>query len=191
MRPIRVLPTVPSSTQIYDYDHHKVASYSYVTSNTADSTFNSVNIARSHSHYTASQPSLESSCATMTISDSNNYAMRYYSTDLGRWINRDPVEEKIKLKKRQNVYDPKNNFSNIELNLYVFVSNSPNNIFDPFGLCPEGCSMHLGDSDVYKVDGWFPIPNSKGRLPGSCRSIIKIINDVKSLASHKITENTL
>ncbi|MBN1182198.1 MAG: hypothetical protein JXB49_07915, partial [Bacteroidales bacterium] len=44
------------------------------------------------------------------------YGYRYYSTNLGRWINRDPSEEKG------------------GINLYVFVNNSPINLWDYLGL---------------------------------------------------------
>ncbi len=75
----------------YVYDHIEVTSYSYVTSNTANTTFNSVNIAQSCNYYTASCTASQSSDATMMTRDNNYYAMRYYSTDLGRWISRDPI----------------------------------------------------------------------------------------------------
>ena len=43
------------------------------------------------------------------------YGYRYYSTELGRWLNRDPLEEEG------------------ALNLYLFVNNNPINSFDPLG----------------------------------------------------------
>ncbi|MBN1187106.1 MAG: RHS repeat-associated core domain-containing protein [Bacteroidales bacterium] len=47
------------------------------------------------------------------------YGYRYYSTNLGRWINRDPIEERG------------------GINLYVFVGNNSLNAFDPLGLSPH------------------------------------------------------
>jgi len=44
------------------------------------------------------------------------YGFRYYSPDLGRWINRDPIEEQG------------------GVNLYQFVANGPTNYIDAFGL---------------------------------------------------------
>ncbi len=46
----------------------------------------------------------------------NNYGYRYYSTSLGRWVNRDPIEEKG------------------GKNLYEFTNNDPVNLWDYLGL---------------------------------------------------------
>ena len=48
---------------------------------------------------------------------------RYYSPKLGRWLSRDPLEEKA---------DP------VSQKLYVFVDNGPVDFFDPIGLEKEG-----------------------------------------------------
>ena len=45
------------------------------------------------------------------------YGYRYYSPALGRWMSRDPIEERG------------------GLNLYAFVNNDPVNLYDPHGLC--------------------------------------------------------
>jgi RHS repeat-associated protein len=49
------------------------------------------------------------------------YGYRYYDSDLGRWLNRDPIEEEG------------------GLNLYGFVENNPVNFVDALGLLAEPC----------------------------------------------------
>ena len=90
MHSIRVRPATAST---YLYGHHAVAAYTYFTSSITNIIYSTINIAKSHNYYTASYTSPKSLDATMMTSDNNYYAYRYYSTDLGRWVNRDPIEE--------------------------------------------------------------------------------------------------
>ena len=114
----------------YVYDHPEVTSYTHFTSSRVSSTFNTVNIAESHNHYIASQTSLELSYVTMITSDNNNYAYRYYSSELGRWISRDPIAEKG------------------GMNVYGFVGNFTLDNMDAIGLssccccCPSYLKIH-------------------------------------------------
>ena len=57
------------------------------------------------------------------------YGYRFYSPELKRWLNRDPIEER---------------FGD---NVYLFVKNSPNVFIDAFGLisiCRYACWKHVG-----------------------------------------------
>jgi len=58
------------------------------------------------------------------------YGRRYYSPSLGRWLNRDPLEEEG------------------GLNLVAFVGNNSANVYDPFGLneviVSGGCNANKG-----------------------------------------------
>ena len=94
---MRVRPTASFSEPIYGYYLHEATSYSHATSSTANTTYNTIKTEFS-SHNpeisTASQSSLTPSSTPTTVSARNYYGYRYYSTDLGRWINRDPAGEK-------------------------------------------------------------------------------------------------
>jgi uncharacterized protein RhaS with RHS repeats len=48
----------------------------------------------------------------------NYYGYRYYSPELGRWVNRDPIAEKG------------------GLNIYAFLENAPVDFVDALGLLP-------------------------------------------------------
>ena len=67
------------------------------------------------------------------------YGYRFYSSDLGRWINRDPIGE------------------HGGIHLYEFARNSAINKFDPFGLtyeeCEEGCKQEKRDALV-ELQNW-------------------------------------
>ena len=131
MHSIRVRPTASFFDKKYVYDHPKVTSYRCFTSSRANSTFNTINIAQSYNYHTTLHTALELSCVTMTISDSNNYAYRYYSTDLGRWISRDPLGEKG------------------GMNVYGFVGNATINEYDIFGLAPQVCGIDENGNAKY------------------------------------------
>ena len=62
--------------------------------------------------------------ATTTASGMCFYGYRFYHPEIGRWINRDPIEEEG------------------GINLYVVVNNAPLNYYDPLGEAPigPGCS---------------------------------------------------
>ena len=122
---IRVRPT---SVPIYDYDHPEVASYTYAISNT---TFNTIKAGFSPPATlcvalragnqnlvvsTYSQASLASSYATTMHTSRNYYGYRYYSTEMGRWISRDPMEE------------------DGGINFYAFVKNNSIDVIDNLGL---------------------------------------------------------
>lgn len=76
---------VPTYNTTYTYD----ATCTKQTNNTHN-TINTVTSNTSPASYTSQYASLH---ATMTPSVLSNYGYRYYSTDLGRWINRDPIHE--------------------------------------------------------------------------------------------------
>jgi RHS repeat-associated protein len=106
------------------------------------------------------------------------YGFRYYSPDLGRWLNRDPIDESghrllqeaggedeitalmlepigaldllLLLLKSQEDENPD------EPNLYGFVLNSPCNLIDPDGLKTQG------------LVSWKPIPRHAAILIDSC-----------------------
>jgi RHS repeat-associated protein len=63
------------------------------------------------------------------------YGFRYYSPELGRWIRRDPHQEKG------------------GINLYVFVENKAANKFDPFGLFAGERSQWEQEYDAWE-DAW-------------------------------------
>jgi RHS repeat-associated protein len=82
------------------------------------------------------------------------YCYRYYSPELGRWLNRDPLEERG------------------GLNLYVFVNNDPVGGYDLLGLTSPDQILSsffskstteriwvMGEQDEYtkKVRGWQPV----------------------------------
>ncbi|MBF0227850.1 MAG: RHS repeat-associated core domain-containing protein [Desulfobacterales bacterium] len=59
------------------------------------------------------------------------YGYRFYSAELGRWLNRDPIGEELFYNKLSS-YPHKDNY--IDFNLYLFVLNSPIHLIDLFGL---------------------------------------------------------
>ena len=140
-----VQPVFPFSEPTYVYALPEVTSYSYVTSNTANITYNTIKAGFSlpatlcvalragsqNSEATTTQHT--SSHATMTTSAHNYYGYRYYSTDLGRWINRDPIQERG------------------GLNVYGFVDNEPVSRIDMWGLSAAG---------TVAMTIWMPIVES-------------------------------
>jgi len=74
---------------------------------------------------------------TIFVLDVSVYAFRYYSPELGRWINRDPIEEEG------------------GLNLYAFVWNNAINRYDLFGYAPGDpygtleAALAAANKDVY------------------------------------------
>ena len=60
------------------------------------------------------------------------YGYRYYSTELGRWINRDPIEEEGFLVLTNSDYS-----DDAYLNPLIFVLNDPINSYDLYGLAGE------------------------------------------------------
>ncbi|MCK5529322.1 MAG: hypothetical protein KAI74_06530, partial [Kiritimatiellae bacterium] len=90
---IRVRPTSPFSEPIYGYDLPEAASYNHVTSNTANTTYNTVKTgfsppatlrvalragSQNAGISTTSQSSLTLSYATTIHTDLNYYGYRYY-----------------------------------------------------------------------------------------------------------------
>jgi RHS repeat-associated protein len=72
---------------------------------------------------------------TKTVSGVSVYGFRYYNPETGRWLNRDPIEEKG------------------GLNLYSFVRNRSVNSYDYLG-------MYDPDDPIYEspVGDWIPLP---------------------------------
>ena len=118
-RNMGVRPIASISEPIYVYDLPKVTSYTYATSHASNITYNRVNTAKSlfsNINLTTSQSSLPLSYTPTTTSSQNYYGYRYYSTEMGRWINRDPIGEAG------------------GLNVYGFVGNRSVNGVDSVGL---------------------------------------------------------
>jgi RHS repeat-associated protein len=67
------------------------------------------------------------------------YGYRYYSPSMGRWLNRDPIEEQGSMFVRG---DREKNMKE-ESNLYRFVMNNPLSNFDVLGLASSGFSCSL------------------------------------------------
>ncbi|MBX3737165.1 MAG: RHS repeat-associated core domain-containing protein [Candidatus Didemnitutus sp.] len=82
------------------------------------------------------------------------YGLRYYSPSLGRWINRDPLEESG------------------GTGLYLLVGNSPTTTFDPLGLASfedlvkdRLLGTPLGKFQKGLTAGPFPVPSPAGPIP--------------------------
>jgi RHS repeat-associated protein len=74
------------------------------------------------------------------------YGYRYYSPRLGRWISRDPIEERG------------------GVNLYVFCRNCPKCYADAHGAHPVALVSHhfqMGNVSDYEIDVTFTITNYK------------------------------
>jgi len=68
------------------------------------------------------------------------YGYRYYNADTGRWLNRDPIQEKgfiivTKNRKKDRIYDPE----------YIFVQNDP---------VDKGDNLGLGDINPWEQVNW-------------------------------------
>ncbi len=70
------------------------------------------------------------------------YGFRYYSAELGRWLNRDPAGERG------------------GLNLYAFVENYPTNSYDLFGLVKVELSLSPSDPTSAAV-AWYSDANAQ------------------------------
>lgn len=105
------------------------------------------------------------------------YGYRYYSAELGRWINRDPLNEAGSLLLRQlakeKVYDDKqkrkgNGICRLkakknaieglinlieEMNLYTYVGGNPITLVDPFGLKPTCEQLNINYKNCVKKCG--------------------------------------
>jgi len=121
------------------------------------------------------------------------YLYRFYSPQLGRWINRDPIEEAG------------------GINLYGFVGNDPLNKIDPLGLKTKvevhctpiksdwrarlaratHCSIiaeceETGEIIRWEVSGAVPDPDPDGRTPGTgAKKRTPFDKDDDSLANYK------
>ena len=103
--------------------------------------------------------------AVVIVADAQ--AMRWYSPNTGRWLNRDPIEEKG------------------GRNLYGFVRNGPLNFIDPLGLVIGSVSVEqwspiVTDSTFDHKRGWLSgfvwrPPASWSASPCWCRPCWKVI----------------
>ena len=113
------------------------------------------------------------------------YNYRYYSPELGRWINRDPIGE-----------DGGNN-------LYGFVGNSPINFLDKLGLAwkftferesditmiSNGTHMSIeGEVDGEVLQGWNFQPKNFCGTYGKCERKAKVYNDGLDLTAYMGTK---
>ena len=104
MQPMHVRPTSACTTPIYGYDHSAFTPVTILQHDTTH-TYDTTCVTCTHNTYTAMKSApirashttatilYTSSYATMTPSAQNYYGYRYYSTNLGRWISRDPIFE--------------------------------------------------------------------------------------------------
>jgi len=107
------------------------------------------------------------------------YGYRYYSPELGRWVNRDPIEELVE---PEELSDPllwmflAGEAESTEIHLYLFVKNSPVQSTDMLGLytctheekykkcqCPSGSKKGKKQKDNKETNGcsypsWLPQP---------------------------------
>ena len=133
IRNMCVRPTSSVSEPTYVYDLPEVTSYSHATSNTANTTYNTIKAEFSSQNSlisTTSQSSLTLSYATTMHTDLNYYGYRYYSSDLGRWINRDSIEERG------------------GVNLYSFNRNDALNRIDILGNIPCNSEIDVWDQGM-------------------------------------------
>ena len=110
MQPMRVRPTPSHTTPIYGYDqtaivppsplqHDTIHTYDDACSTFTHNTDNTIESTQITTSRTTSTTPQTPPYASMTSSARNYYGYRYYSTDLGRWINRDPIGEEMFFRK--------------------------------------------------------------------------------------------
>lgn len=71
------------------------------------------------------------------------YGYRWYSPQLQRWMNRDPI------------------FESGGINLYSYVLNDPNDLFDPFGLLDKVLVNKDSEPELYDIHVKYPTPKGK------------------------------
>ncbi|MEI6150062.1 MAG: RHS repeat-associated core domain-containing protein, partial [bacterium] len=94
---------------------------------------------------------------------------RFYSTQLSRWVSRDPIGEKIRikpLKSKKLVYE----LSRVDPNLYGFVKNQPLLYFDPLGLeINVCCARDVGAAAYTPAQNFWPYdPDRDFDAPRHC-----------------------
>ena len=141
MQPMRVRRTPSYTTPIYGYDqtaivlpsplqHDTIHTYddTYLTfTHNTDNTIESTQINTSRTTSTTPQTPLY---ASTTSSAQNYYGYRYYSSTMGRWINRDPIGKDGREKSR----------------LYLFCGNDVFNVLDNLGLEPINLKWMVSNS---------------------------------------------
>jgi RHS repeat-associated protein len=130
---VRVRHTPSCTPPIYGYDPTTYISPDTPTQNRTYSTFTTINTDISDRTNTTGTTSFTSSSAPTTTCAQNYYGKRHYSSELGRWINRDPIEE------------------DGGKNLYEFVGNDPALYIDPYGKLGY---KTLGEPKAYYCGGY-------------------------------------
>jgi len=100
------------------------------------------------------------------------YGYRSYSPTLGRWLSRDPIGEKIRVRKKHaHQSGPRYDLRFVDPNLYAFVKNVPTMSIDPVGLMDWGilgpkCCNNNTSTEYACVNGsWVSL------APGKCTGI--------------------
>lgn len=92
-----------------------------------------------------------------------NYGYRYYSPSMGRWLNRDPIEE------------------NGGVNLYAFVQNDPVNFVDLLGLEIISAKADFHYSAYFRYMPWGVRADAKGvlKVEASCDPEVPAISNAR------------
>jgi RHS repeat-associated protein len=122
------------------------------------------------------------------------YGMRYYNSSLGRFISRDPIEEKGGI----NLYafcgnGPTNGFDLLGMQAATGSADSDNNEMSPQGLDPIGAlnnslscisNMYNGDGSGDWVSNWFnPANFDAPALPDATNAVSATASDVADIAA--------
>jgi len=107
--------------------------------------------------YAETNPMRFSTKYTDAETDLAYFGYRYYNPDTGRWLNRDPMEEKA-----FKVPSDRNGKGLRESNLYNFVRNNPSRRVDPLGLRDCSCGANLTDAIVGHLNDF--ISQAQGNL---------------------------
>jgi RHS repeat-associated protein len=89
--------------------------------------------------------------------DLNYYGYRYYSASLGRWVNRDPMEELLRSPQSFVASDHSDSYDDPIVGPLLFLRNQGPNLHERFGLWPS--------TDILYTLGDLPIAFPRGTAP--------------------------